>query len=505
MPGRPGGTGRQVSARAMGRRSWGTVAGGGLALAGGDGPGGGLRARGRGPGSGSGERADRAPGRDMVHLGAQRWQPAALAGAPRPGRDERRAGPPGGHDGWPGSGGAGAGHVLERRGAGIPLDAAGGQAHPAPGRRRKPGLQAAWPSSAWPSTTPPWPPGTASTPTTGPGRARPGRPGHRASRPGQPFVPGGAGRRRRGGRRRAGLRVPRGRGRVPGPGRRGRRIPRPGRRRLSERRSGRPGARAAGRRPGGGVGQAGWLGRRLAGERPHRAGALVGHQSRRAPGRDVEDVGPCRPPTSCAPPPGRPHDSPELPGGAGPGAGLPPHQSDQPHRKLLGVLRRAGRLRVLGQPARSQALRGGTGRNPPRAGRAYALLTTAIHDAAVACWDAKYHYWDARPAMLEPRITPLFTTPNHPSYPSAHGSLGSAAGGVLAALFPSDAATFEALVAEISEARIAGGIHVRSDQTAGEGDRAGRRRPDHGAQRPRGVSREPGAGAVSGSRPAPWG
>ncbi|HEX2513127.1 MAG TPA: phosphatase PAP2 family protein, partial [Chloroflexota bacterium] len=71
--------------------------------------------------------------------------------------------------------------------------------------------------------------------------------------------------------------------------------------------------------------------------------------------------------------------------------------------------------------------------NPPRAGRAYALLTTAIHDAAVACWDAKYHYWDARPAMLEPRITPLFTTPNHPSYPSAHGSIGSAACGVLGA------------------------------------------------------------------------
>ena len=68
-----------------------------------------------------------------------------------------------------------------------------------------------------------------------------------------------------------------------------------------------------------------------------------------------------------------------------------------------------------------------------------------------------------------PAITPLFTTPNHPSYPSAHGSLGSAAGGVLGALFPSDAATFDALVAEISEARIAGGIHVRSDQTAGEG------------------------------------
>jgi hypothetical protein len=104
----------------------------------------------------------------------------------------------------------------------------------------------------------------------------------------------------------------------------------------------------------------------------------------------------------------------------------------------------------------------------PRMAAAYAALAVAYHDSHVACWDAKYHYWDARPAMLDPRITPLFATPNHPSYPSAHGSLSSAASGVLGALFPSDAATFEALVNEISEARIAGGIHVRSDQTAGE-------------------------------------
>jgi hypothetical protein len=30
--------------------------------------------------------------------------------------------------------------------------------------------------------------------------------------------------------------------------------------------------------------------------------------------------------------------------------------------------------------------------NPPRAARAYALLNAAMHDAVVACWEAKYHY-----------------------------------------------------------------------------------------------------------------
>jgi membrane-associated phospholipid phosphatase len=106
--------------------------------------------------------------------------------------------------------------------------------------------------------------------------------------------------------------------------------------------------------------------------------------------------------------------------------------------------------------------------NPPAAARVYTLMNVAFYDAFVACFDAKYTYWAARPAMLDPGITTLFVTPNHPSYPSAHGCLSSAMGTVLATLFPREAGYYDALIAEISEARIAGGIHVRSDQVAGE-------------------------------------
>jgi membrane-associated phospholipid phosphatase len=106
--------------------------------------------------------------------------------------------------------------------------------------------------------------------------------------------------------------------------------------------------------------------------------------------------------------------------------------------------------------------------NPPAAARVYALMHLAYFDAQVACWDAKYAYWAARPAMLDPAITTVFTTPNHPSYPSAHGCLSSAAAAVLTAFFPRDAGYYQAVVAEVSEARIMGGIHVRSDQVAGE-------------------------------------
>jgi membrane-associated phospholipid phosphatase len=103
----------------------------------------------------------------------------------------------------------------------------------------------------------------------------------------------------------------------------------------------------------------------------------------------------------------------------------------------------------------------------PRAARAYAVVNVALYDAAVACWDAKYAYWAIRPVQLDPRLVPLFATPNHPGYPSGHSCFGAAVAAVLAHLFPRDAAVFEALAAESSESRLWAGIHFRSDLEAG--------------------------------------
>jgi membrane-associated phospholipid phosphatase len=105
--------------------------------------------------------------------------------------------------------------------------------------------------------------------------------------------------------------------------------------------------------------------------------------------------------------------------------------------------------------------------SPPRAARVLAVATIALHDAYVACWDAKYAYWAIRPSQLDPQLRPLFPPPNHPSYPSAHSCLSSAVTGVLTAMFPSDAAALEALRDEAGEARIWAVIHYRSDIVAG--------------------------------------
>ena len=105
--------------------------------------------------------------------------------------------------------------------------------------------------------------------------------------------------------------------------------------------------------------------------------------------------------------------------------------------------------------------------DPPRAARAYALESIAAYDSGVACWDAKYTYWAIRPFQLDPTLQTVFPTPNHPSYPAAHGCFSSAAAATLAYLFPRDASTLNALADEAAQSRIWAGIHFPTDVKVG--------------------------------------
>jgi membrane-associated phospholipid phosphatase len=106
---------------------------------------------------------------------------------------------------------------------------------------------------------------------------------------------------------------------------------------------------------------------------------------------------------------------------------------------------------------------------PPEAARAFALASFAVHDAVVACWDAKYAYWAMRPSQVDPELKPLFPPPNHPSYPAAHACISTAAGHTLAGLFPRDAESMRALAKQAGDARVWAGIHYPSDVEAGRG------------------------------------
>jgi membrane-associated phospholipid phosphatase len=100
--------------------------------------------------------------------------------------------------------------------------------------------------------------------------------------------------------------------------------------------------------------------------------------------------------------------------------------------------------------------------NPPRAARAYALVNIAGYEASVACWDAKYFYWTARPNQFDPTITTVLPTYPIPDYPSGHstGLAGTAA--VLGYLFPREASFFWSRAVENAASRLWAGIHFRS-------------------------------------------
>ena len=131
--------------------------------------------------------------------------------------------------------------------------------------------------------------------------------------------------------------------------------------------------------------------------------------------------------------------------------------------------------------------------------RLLALLDVAMADAGIGCWEAKAHYrfWRPITAIHEPTGTainpatstdplwaPLFATPAHPDYPSAHSCVSGAAGRVVSNYFgdsnsfsvTSDVmlgvrrffSSISAATDEIKNARVFAGIHFRTDTNDGQ-------------------------------------
>ena len=135
--------------------------------------------------------------------------------------------------------------------------------------------------------------------------------------------------------------------------------------------------------------------------------------------------------------------------------------------------------------------------------RNFALIAMAVNDAFIASFEAKYHYrlWRPETAIRagaddgnqwtagDTSFIPFITTPCFPSYPSNHASGSSAGLEMMRRLYgaaghdltlenpalPGVALHYTALhqvLADVSDARVYGGIHFRFDQEAG--DRLGR-------------------------------
>jgi membrane-associated phospholipid phosphatase len=104
----------------------------------------------------------------------------------------------------------------------------------------------------------------------------------------------------------------------------------------------------------------------------------------------------------------------------------------------------------------------------PRTARARAWVSVAMYDAFVACWDAKFHYWLARPVTIDRSLNTVFSTPPFPSYPSGHSTISTAAAVVMSNLFPDKARLWDERAIEASNSRVWAGVHYRFDIEAGD-------------------------------------
>ena len=99
--------------------------------------------------------------------------------------------------------------------------------------------------------------------------------------------------------------------------------------------------------------------------------------------------------------------------------------------------------------------------------RNMALLNMSLMDAAIACWDTKYKYYNPRPSQFNPEIKTWTGIPNFPSYTSGHSTFSGAAATILAHIIPAKANAYMAMADEASLSRLYGAIHYRSDCEAG--------------------------------------
>jgi hypothetical protein len=133
--------------------------------------------------------------------------------------------------------------------------------------------------------------------------------------------------------------------------------------------------------------------------------------------------------------------------------------------------------------------------------RLLAIMSVALADAAIGCFEAKYYYnfWrpqsaipladeDGNPATVaDPTWTPSVPTPNHPEYPAAHGCVTAATAESLREFYGTKKLAFDwdstvasviektrhyestdDLLRDVVDARVFGGMHFRNSVEAGE-------------------------------------
>jgi len=119
-----------------------------------------------------------------------------------------------------------------------------------------------------------------------------------------------------------------------------------------------------------------------------------------------------------------------------------------------------------------------------KAAYAYAISGVCLNDAAISCWQTKYHYNMVRPITYIRTVmgyttwNALFSTPTHPEYSAAHAVLSAATAQALNALFgnigsftdhtydylgfaPRTFSSLSAMAEDAGNSRLYGGVHYQ--------------------------------------------
>jgi len=149
------------------------------------------------------------------------------------------------------------------------------------------------------------------------------------------------------------------------------------------------------------------------------------------------------------------------------------------YRDIPGLTSMGHFLNIIRQVVEQQ------GANLEIAAAAYAITGISIFDASISTWETKFTYNLVRPVtyirtvLNHPAWSPLFPTPGHPEYSSAHASLSSAAAVALASVFGDNAgfsdhsydylgfpardfATFTDFGIDAGNSRLYAGIHYQN-------------------------------------------
>ena len=107
-----------------------------------------------------------------------------------------------------------------------------------------------------------------------------------------------------------------------------------------------------------------------------------------------------------------------------------------------------------------------------RQARLATILHTAMYDAVIVTWTAKYQFNRKLPGQLARDVTPAVIITGvvpaaEPSYPSEHAAIAGTAVGILTAFFPKAETDLKSAAAEAGQTRLLMGANYRSDVDAG--------------------------------------